>query len=44
MGKAGSETDEARGGLGAEAGVPLKACYLSPDLQILQENLGNFET
>ena len=44
MGKAGSETGEARGGPGAEPGVPLKACYVSPDLQILQENLGNFKT
>ena len=44
VGKAGSETGEARGGPGAEPGVPLKACYVSPDLQILQENLGNFKT
>ena len=44
MGKAGGKTGGARGGPGAEATVHLKACYLSPDLQILQENLGNFKT
>lgn len=44
VGKAGGKTGEARGGPGGEAAVHLKACYPSPDLQILQENLGNLKT